>query len=97
MEVLERNVRSRLGELDLVARDGDTLVFVEVKTRRDDAFAAPELSVTAAKRRKLVRLAEAYLQRLPGPPPPCRFDVVAVLLPDGRPPEVRHIRDAFGD
>jgi putative endonuclease len=95
MEIVARNVRSRLGELDLVARDGETLVFVEVKTRRDGSFAAPELSVTAAKRRKLWRLAEAYLQGLPEPHPPCRFDVVAVLLPEGGGPEIRHIRDAF--
>jgi len=95
MEILGRNIKTRLGELDLVARDGGVLVFVEVKARRADAFAPPELSVTAAKQRKLVALAQAYLQELPEPLPPCRFDVVAVLLPDGGPPRIRHIRDAF--
>jgi len=95
MVILDRNIKCRLGELDLVARDGATLVFVEVKSRRSGDFAAPEMSVTAAKRRKLRQLAEEYLQRLPEPHPPCRFDVVAVLLPDGGPPELRHIPDAF--
>ena len=89
-----RNWRCPHGELDLVARDGDTLVFVEVKTRTSRAAGAPEEAVNHAKRRRLVRLAQAYLARLGGEPPPCRFDVVAVegsrLVP-----RLRHLRAAF--
>ena len=89
-----RNWRCPQGELDLVARDGDTLVFVEVKTRTSASAGAPEEAVDRRKQARLVRLAQAYLARLGGEPPPCRFDVVAVvgsrLLP-----RVRHLRAAF--
>ncbi|MFO7273824.1 MAG: YraN family protein [Symbiobacteriaceae bacterium] len=83
--VIARNVRFRSGEIDVVARDGDVLVFVEVKTRRGRGFGSPGEAVTGAKQRRLVRLAALYLARLGGEPPPCRFDVVEVEPgPDGR-------------
>lgn len=83
-QILEANYRSRHGELDLVARDGDVLVFVEVRTRRGAAYGTPEESVDLRKRRKLTELAEAYLQTLPEPVPTCRIDVVVVELGPGR-------------
>jgi putative endonuclease len=90
-----RNLRLPHGEIDIIARDGQILVFVEVKTRRDERTAAPIQSVTAAKQRKIVRLAEAYLVRFRGKPPRCRFDVVEVVLPRFGRSVLRHHRDAF--
>lgn len=93
-EILERNVRTRLGEIDLIARHRGVLVFVEVKTRSSGDFAAPELSVDGRKRRKLFDLARAYLGRL-GAAADCRFDVLGIVLrPRGR-PAIRHIQNAF--
>ena len=75
--VIARNFRVRCGEIDLVARDGDTLVFVEVRLRRSASFGGAAESITAAKRARLVAAAQVYLLRERGDPP-CRFD--AVLL-----------------
>jgi putative endonuclease len=89
-----RNWRCPLGELDIVAWDRNTLVFVEVKTRTGIRAGTPEEAVTAGKQRRLVRLARAFLARRGGAPPPCRFDVVGIT---GRPwlPRLRHLRAAF--
>lgn len=97
LRVLVRNWRIRLGELDLVARDGPVLVFVEVKARRSAAFVDPSAGVDARKRHRLRRLAEAYLALERPAPGPCRFDVVSVVLQQGERgvPAVRHIVDAF--
>ncbi len=89
-----RNWRCALGEIDLIARRGDVLVFVEVKTRTSRAAGAPEEAVTAAKRGRLVRLAQAYLARNRGGAPGCRFDVVAVDA-SRFPPRLRHLPGAF--
>jgi putative endonuclease len=78
--ILERNCKTRLGELDIVALQGDVVSFVEVKSRTDTDFLPPEASVTAAKRRKLARLARAYLAREGLSSYPCRFDVVSVTF-----------------
>ncbi len=94
-EVLATNVRTRYGELDVVAREGEVLVFVEERTRHGGALGTPEESITPRKRRRLVELAEAYLQTLPEPAPPCRIDVVAIDLgPAGVVRSVELIRDA---
>jgi putative endonuclease len=77
LEIVARNYRTRLGEIDLVARDGATLVFVEVRSRASDRFGGAVESVTAAKRRRLVAAARQYLSKLRAEPP-CRFDVVTV-------------------
>lgn len=89
-----RNWRCALGELDLVVRRGELLVFVEVKTRTSRQAGPPEEAVSRAKQDQLVRLARAYLAGRRGPLPPCRFDVVAVEL-FGFPPRFRHHRGAF--
>ncbi|HJP99551.1 MAG TPA: YraN family protein [Rhodanobacteraceae bacterium] len=78
LTLVERNWRTRFGELDLVMRDGETLVFVEVRYRRDLRFGGGAASVGAAKRVKLTRAAEGFLQAHPQlAAMPCRFDVVA--------------------
>jgi putative endonuclease len=94
--ILARNLRSRLGELDLLARDGSTLVFVEVKARRGVPGDPPEAAVDARKRARLSRLALGYLAARRLGERSCRFDVVGVLLDDaGGVTDVRHVRHAF--
>jgi putative endonuclease len=92
-----RNFRCREGEIDIVAEDGDCLVFVEVRTRRGDAFGSPAESVTLAKERRLLTVARAYLQEHTDVPPNQRIDVVAVELSRGRLLAVEHIEGAIAD
>ncbi|TAM47680.1 MAG: YraN family protein [Acidobacteria bacterium] len=89
-----RNWRCPLGEIDIVAWDGTTLVFVEVKTRTGTGAGSPEDAVTPEKQRRMVRLARVYLSHRGDAAPPCRFDVIAV---EGRGwiPRLRHLRAAF--
>jgi putative endonuclease len=94
--IVARNLRSRLGEVDLLAREGSTLVFVEVKARRGSPGDSPEAAVDARKRARLSRLALGYLAARRLGEQPCRFDVIGVLLDDaGRVTDVRHLRHAF--
>jgi putative endonuclease len=83
--VVERRHRQRGGEIDIIARDGKTLVFVEVKTRGGRAFGGAAEGVTWQKRRRLVRLATEYVVQRRYDDCPCRFDVVAIHLEGGRP------------
>lgn len=92
--LLEKNYRCRFGEIDLVMRDGETLVFVEVRMRSNNLFGGAAASITASKQAKLIRAARHYLSRL-NAAPPCRFD--AVLLTGMQHPEIEWIRDAFGE
>ena len=92
LAIVERNVRSRHGEIDLVARDGATIVFVEVRLRRPGRHGGAADSITAAKRARLVAAAHEYLARVPGSPA-CRFD--AVLLDGLDAKRVVWVRDAF--
>jgi len=93
--VVERNVRSALGEIDLVCREGDVVVFVEVKCRRATWGDAPAAAVAWHKQRRLTRLAQHYLKwrRLEGAR--CRFDVVSVTLDARGALDARHVRAAF--
>ncbi len=96
--ILGRRVRvGRRDELDLLARDGDTLVFVEVKTRRSECMGRPIKAVDRKKRHTLSRAAIRYLGKLRKKPDYFRFDVVEVVGEPGhsRPEAVRHIRNAF--
>jgi putative endonuclease len=93
-EILERNYRTRLGEIDLVCLDRGTLVFVEVKTRASDEFARPDQSVTRRKQAKLRRLVEEYLVRHNLEQSDVRFDVLGVTLSTRR-PEFEHIVGAL--
>jgi putative endonuclease len=88
--------RTPLGELDLVALDGQTVVFVEVKTRRSAEPGEPLEAVGYRKQRQLTRLALSYLKRHQLLEHPARFDVVGVTWPaDQRQPEIRHVANAF--
>lgn len=89
--ILERNFRCRIGEIDLIAREGKTLVFLEVKYRRNGSCGSPAEAVTHEKQRRICRVADYYrmLHRIPEQQN-CRFDVVAI---QGRTIEV--IRNAF--
>ena len=95
MLVVARNWRpsTGAGEIDLIAREGDTLVIVEVKARATTEYGAPERNVDAVKRETLVRAARNYARRAAVPWDRVRFDLVSVVL--GEPPEILHIRDAF--
>ena len=97
LKILGRRVRiDRRNELDIVARDGDTLVFVEVKTRSAEDFGRPIESVDRAKRAALSRAAVRYLSRLRSQPAYFRFDVVEVVgEPGDEAPVIRHIENAF--
>jgi putative endonuclease len=94
-KIIQRNFRCEVGELDIVAKDGRTLVFVEVKTRADDDEATPETQVDRTKQHQLTKAAKFYLSRYGQPQPPARFDVVAVVWPDGKGPSIRHTPNAF--
>ena len=93
-EIVDRRYRQRDGELDIVARDGQTLVFVEVKTRRGGAFGGAAEAVTARKRRRIVGLALGYLTRHHLGDVACRFDVVSIQF-DGGPARVEVFKNAF--
>ena len=93
--IVDRNWRTRSGELDVVARQGGVTVFVEVKARRGRTFGEPEEAVTPAKMRRIRGLATEYLAA-GAHSPEVRFDVIGLTLgPDGNLLELRHIPDAF--
>ena len=91
--VLERNYRTPQGEIDLIALDGGTVVFVEVKTRTSDAFGAPELAVDQRKQGRMIKAALGYLKHKRLHQMPCRFDVVAISGAGGE--KVELIQNAF--
>jgi putative endonuclease len=93
--VLDRNWRCTEGELDLILRDGDDVVFCEVKTRRGDSFGPPAAAITHEKVGRLRRLAGIWLSQAGVRPGALRFDVVEVLPQRRGAPQVRHIRAAF--
>ncbi len=93
--IRERNFRTREGEIDIIAEGDGVLAFVEVRTRRGAALGSAAESITPAKRRRLLALAEAYAQDRPDLPPQRRIDVIALdLAPDGRLLSLRHIEGA---
>ncbi len=93
--VVTRNYRCPLGEIDLVALDDATVVFVEVKTRTGNDLADPQDAVTREKQRRLYRAAEFFLKQTRSQDRPCRFDVVAITLNDAGGMDVEHLVDAF--
>ena len=95
MKFLTANFRSARGEIDLVFRDGDCLVFVEVKTRSSEEWSRPAAAVDRERRGRLTRAGLDYLRRLKNPPVKVRFDIVEVLLREGKVREVRHLENAF--
>ncbi len=93
-EILERNFRTPIGEIDVIARDGDALCFVEVKWRHDEGLGHPAEAVTPEKQRRLARTAEWYLAKRKKFGSVARFDVVAIVEEDGA-PRIEILRDAF--
>ncbi len=92
-KIIERNFRTLRGEIDIIADDGGTLVFIEVKSRESIAYGRPFEAVNYLKKRKIINAALLYLKKLKEIPP-CRFDVVSIYYDRGR-PECELIRDAF--
>lgn len=93
-KILEKNYRSKLGEIDIIAKEGGVLAFVEVKARRTDQFGSPKLAVTLQKQRKVSMVALGYLKETGQISKKARFDVVAIRLLPGK-PDVEIIRNAF--
>ena len=91
--IIRRNYKTRIGEIDVIAADKDTLVFIEVKTRESLQYGQPFEAVDRFKRRKIANVAMLYLKTLKEIPP-CRFDIVSIYFENGR-PEFELIRDAF--
>jgi putative endonuclease len=94
-KIIQRNWRCQAGELDIIVEDGNSLVFVEVRTRRGNRFGTPEESITPAKQARLIELAETYLQETSTTRRAWRIDVVAVQLGSGL-PQVNHLENAVG-
>ncbi len=92
--ILERNYRCRFGEIDLIARDGRTLVFVEVKTRRSQRFGPASSAVTVHKQRHLIKASQVYIMQTGKASDLCRFDVVAIEMETDR-IRCELIKDAF--
>jgi putative endonuclease len=94
-KIVSRSQRGELGEIDLIAVDGRTVVFVEVKTRAGDEAGHPAEAVDNTKQRRLTRLAAAYLKHHGLLDYPARFDVVAITWPAGGTPRIEHFENAF--
>jgi putative endonuclease len=92
LKIVARNYHCRLGEIDLIAREGGATVFIEVRQRKSSSFGGAAASITERKRMRLIRAARHYLAGMKAVPP-CRFDA---LLIEGDPPRIEWIRDAFG-
>ena len=92
-EILERNWRNKHKEIDLVAKDGETLVIVEVKTRQSDDHGEPDLAVTRQKQTRLIYAANAYIFKY-NLDINTRFDIISIVIKDGN-PVIEHIEDAF--
>ena len=91
--IIEHNARTSYGELDLIARQGDVLVFIEVKTRASRSLGPPEISVTKTKQAHLLSGAKAYLQERPHLQYDWRIDVIAILRLPGEQPQIEHFEN----
>lgn len=95
LKFLTANFDSGRGEMDLILRDGDCLVFAEVKTRSHEDWTRPAAAVNAERKRRLSRCALDYLRKLRNPQVKIRFDIVEVLLTNGDVREIRHLPNSF--
>lgn len=91
--IVEKNFRTPFGEIDIIARDGSILVFIEVKARTGDDFGAPFEAVTRRKREKIKKVALSYMKRFKKEVP-SRFDVISISM-QGEKPDIEYIQDAF--
>ena len=94
-KIIERNYRYGHGEIDIIAKDGEILVFIEVKTRKNLEFGPPELAITKSKQSQIRKISEAYLIDKNITDMDCRIDVVAILMEKNLPPKITHIENAF--
>lgn len=95
-KIIQRNFRCRQGEIDIIAQQGECLVFVEVRTKKSYGYGTPEESITIEKSERLISLAEGYIQTLDTPPQSWRIDVVAVeLTPGNKTSRLEHIENAI--
>jgi len=92
--IIARNYKTPIGEIDIIAQDGNTIVFIEVKTRTDEFFGQPFEAVNKRKRQKLKNVALLYLKRH-GREFPVRFDVLSIFYRENGKKEIEHIKDAF--
>ena len=95
LKFLAANFRTERGEIDLIFRDRDCLVFIEVKTRSSEDWSRPAAAVNSERRRRLSRAGLDYLRLLRNPPVKIRFDIVEVLLELGKIRELRHLPNTF--
>jgi putative endonuclease len=95
LKFLTANFRTERGEIDLIFRDGDCLVFIEVKTRSSEEWSRPAAAVDRERRQRLTRAGLDYLRRLRNPAVKVRFDIVEVLLESGEVREIRHLPNSF--
>ncbi len=93
--IIERNYRYGHGEIDIIAMDGEILVFVEVKTRKNLEFGEPIQGITRGKQRQIRKIAEGYLMEKNISDVDCRFDIVGVQLRGNEAPKINHIENAF--
>jgi putative endonuclease len=93
-KIIAKNYKTFIGEIDIIAKDGDTIVFVEVKTRANDAFGLPFEAVNKGKRQKLKNLALLFLKKHPREAP-ARFDVISIVQTHDGNKVIEHITDAF--
>ena len=93
--ILERNAKLGKFEIDIIAQEGDTIAFVEVKTRRTNTFLEPEANVTPTKQKHICRAASIYINRRNDPTMYYRYDIVSVVLPDEGEPKVTIFKNAF--
>lgn len=93
--IIVRNYRCKIGEIDIIAKDNDTLVFIEVKTRSNLAFGSPATAITAKKQRQISRTAQNYLASKHLFNTPARFDVISIILPAGGENQIELITNAF--
>jgi putative endonuclease len=93
-KIITRNYKTSIGEIDIIAKDRDTIVFVEVKTRSDEFFGQPFEAVNNRKRQKMKNLALLYLKKQKKEFP-VRFDVLSIFYRDNGKREIEHIKDAF--
>ncbi|MFW6134934.1 MAG: YraN family protein [Elusimicrobiota bacterium] len=94
-KILTQGFRFLRGEIDIIAYDRDTLVFIEVKTRRNKEYGLPEESVTPKKQNQIKKIALGFLMKYNLENTDCRFDVISLLLDKEKKPSLRHIKDAF--
>lgn len=93
LRLLQRNFRSRYGEIDLIMRDSNTLVFIEVRLRKNNAFGGAAASITTAKQQKIILTAHYYLQQHGNQA--CRFDAILIQPNPNKTPDIEWIRQAF--